>query len=241
MAGETPDPGTSDRPVTWSPADDTFQPGVAYTATVEVQLDAPVADEAAAVGRMNGTDTAIAFSEDGLTATLCYTFPATNEAPTPVTGATAVKAESLEPGKTYMIVSADGTAMTSMTTPDGRYLLGQKVAVDGDAVTGGITEEMLFAMETGDKDGACYIRSSRGYLIARQTTPDTPATWGISFTDEPGMSVSFANGYLYTEHTGVSGGFNFGPNYFYFYDGHFNFSDFVSASLFSVYEVDLPD
>ena len=240
VAGETPDAGTPDRPVTWSPADETFLPDTAYTATVVVQLVTPVADEAAAVGRINGTDAEISFSEDGLTATLSYTFPATNADPTPVPGATAKKADSFEPGKTYLIVSADGKAMTSMTTPDGLYLMGQEVALDGDTVTGGITEEMLFAMETGDTDGTCYIRSSRGYLIARQTTPDTPATWGIAFTDEPAMSVTFAGGYLYTEHTGVSGGFNFGPNYFYFYDGHFNFSDFVSGSVFSIYEVELP-
>ena len=241
VTGETPDAGTPDSPVIWSPADDTFLPGVAYTATAEVKLDAPVADEAAAIGRMNGMDVDVSFSEDGLTATLSFTFPPTNGEPTPIVGATAGKAESFEAGKTYMIVSADGTAMTSMTTPNGLYLSGDAVTISGDTVTDGITEEMLFTMETGDKDGAFYIRSSRGYLIAKQTTPDTPATWGIAFTDEPGMSVSFAGGYLYTEHTGVSGGFNFGPNYFYFYDGHFNFSDFAAAGLFSVYEVTLPD
>ncbi len=243
VTGETPDAGTPDRPVTWSPADETFRPGTAYTAAVEVKLDSPVTNEEAAIGRMNGLDADIAFSEDGLTATLSYTFPETNAEPTPAVGATAAKAESFEAGKTYMIVAADGTAMTSMTTPNGLYLKGVHVTVsdDGSAVTDGITEEMLFTMETGDKDGAFYIRSARGYLIAKQTTPDTPVTWGIAFTDAPAMSVSYAGGLLYTEHTGVSGGFNFGPNYFYFYNGYFNFSDFVDGTAFSIYEVDLPD
>ena len=241
VTGETPDAGTSDCRVVWSPADETFQPGTAYTATVEVPLVTPVADEAAAIGRMNGRDVEITFSEDGLTAYLSFTFPVTNQVPTPMDGATAVRAESLEAGKTYIIVDENGQAMTSMTTPDGLYLMGQAVTMDGNAVTGGITEEMLFTMEPGDTDGTCYIRSTRGYLIARQTSPDIPATWGIDFTEEPAMSVTFANGYLYTQHTGVSGGFNFGPNYFYSHDGHFNFSDFVTASVFSLYEVTLPD
>ena len=241
VTGETPDPGTSDRRVTWSPADETFRPDTAYTATVEVKLVTPVADESAAIGRMNGRDVEITFSGDGLTAYLSYTFPVTNPVPTPAEGASAVRAESIEPGKTYMIVDENGLAMTSMTTPDGLYLMGQPVTLAGDAVTGGITREMLFAMEPGDTDGACYIRGTRGYLIARQTSPDIPATWGLAFTEEPAMSVSFANGYLYTQHTGVSGGFNFGPNYFYSHDGHFNFSDFVTASPFSLYEVTLPD
>ena len=241
VAGEPVDYGTEEQPVNWSPADEVFQPGTQYTATVEVKLETPVKDETAAVGRMNGEDVDIAFSEDGLTATLSRTYPATNTEPAPLAGATATKAEAIEAGKVYMIVTADGIAMTTMTSPDGLYFLGEDVTVEDGTIKDGITEEMLFAMGTGDKSTTFYPRTNRGYLIGKQTTPETAATWGVAFSEEPAMSVSYANGYLTTAKTGVPGAISFGANYFYYYDGHFNFSDFVDGTPFEIYEVSLPE
>ena len=241
VTGETVDYGTDEQRVNWSPADEVFQPGTEYTATVEVKLEAPVKNEEAAVGRMNGADVNIEFSEDGLTATLSHTYPATNEEPVLLAGATAAKAEAIEAGKVYMIVSTDGIAMTTMTSPDGLYLLGEEVKINGDVIEDGITEGMLFAMGTGDTARTFYPRTNRGYLIGKQTTPETAATWGVAFSEEPAMSVSYSNGTLATSHTGVPGAISFGANNFYYRDGHFNFSDFLDGVPVEIYEVTLPD
>ena len=131
--------------------------------------------------------------------------------------------------------------MTTNTSPDGLYLLGEEVTIEDGVISDGITEEMLFAMGTGDKSTTFYPKTNRGYLIGKQTTPETAATWGTTFSDEPAMSVSYANGYLSTAKTGVPGAISFGASYFYYYDGHFNFCDYLSGEPFEIYEVSLPD
>ena len=234
VTGETPDAAA-----VWTPADDTFRPETEYTAVVEVRLDAPVADEAAAIGRMNGRDVELAFSEDGLTAALTFTFPATNAESEPA-DVTAVQADAFEDGKTYIIVS-DGMAVTSMHTADGRFLDGEAVVIDGEEITEGITEEMLFTVTASDTEGAFYIEGSEGYLIGRKETDDAFFTWGVTTAEEPSMTVSFEDGMLYTTNTGVASPFSFGgepdPSYFYLYNDHFNYADFAEGGAFVIYEV----
>ena len=249
VAGETPDPAA-----VWTPADNTFLPETEYSAVVEVKLDEPVADEAAAIGRINGKDVDFTFSEDGLTATLSFTFPATNAESAPAE-VTARKVDAFEDGKTYIIVS-DGMAMTSMHTADGRYLVGEPVETDGGEITGGITQEMLFNITASENEGSFYIEGSAGYLAGRQeSSSDMPKSWGVTTGEEPSLTVCFEDGMLFTKNPGMptpnnsdsaapaapanapAPGRERDPSYFYLYDGHINFSEFAAGSIFEIYEV----
>ena len=235
VAGQTPDAAA-----VWTPADDVFLPGTEYTADVTVQLTAPVADEAAAIGRVNGRDVPLTFSEDGLTASFSVTFPATNPDPEPV-AATATRADAFEDGKTYIIV-ADGVAMTSMHTADGRFLAGEPVTINGDTIDGGITREMLFTVETGETEGAFYIRGAEGYLIGRLETEESFSPWGITTAEAPAMEVVYADGTFWAAQTGAKTFFFGGaanPSYFYLNDGHFNCAEFAAGDGFTIYEAEL--
>lgn len=241
VTGETPDTGTSGKEVTWSPADETFQPDTAYTAIVKIEMDTPVTDRNAAIGRMNGKDVNLSLSEDGLTAVLTFTFPMTNVVSEPV-DATAKRVDNFENGKTYIIATTDGTAVTSMSTADGRFLLGAQINADEDTITEGITKEMLFTMESSDTDNAFRIRSSRGYLTGRREKEFSQGTWGIDFSDERGIRVSYEDGKIYVRKGGGMNGLSSGDRRmpsecFYLYEGHFNYGDFNDGSDFIIYEV----
>ena len=246
-------------PVTWEPADTNFAPSTVYTATVTVALDTPITDELnvnAAIGRMNGKDVDLVLSDDGQTATLTFTFPETNPNPVAMIGK-ATKADALEDGATYIIL-ADGKAISTDTTDDGRYFTAKDIAVADGAITEGITDDMLFTVEAAPSEdgteGLFYVKGSRGYLIGRQETEDGFGTWGITFSDEPAMTVSYgidadsdsaetitiANG-IYTKDTGVSSGMSFGTpqaSYFYVVDGHVNHSDIYSPAEIELYKVE---
>ena len=237
VAGETPEAD-----VTWSPADSTFKPDTVYTATVDVPLTRPVSDETAAFGRINGQNVDMTLSADGLTATFTYEFAPTGHDQTPADGASAKKADKLEDGKTYMIV-ADGMAMTSQRV-DNFYLLGSGIDAAGDTIKGGITNEMIFTAEAAGEDGVFYLKGADGYLVIK--SEEGRMAWGTITQEEPGLTVKYTDGQLLVTDNGMK--IENGPaggqkremfNYFYYYNGHFNFSMFHFASKLDLYEVDL--
>ena len=227
--------------VTWEPADETFKAGVAYTATIQVELDAPLSKPAAVLARVNGLDATAEVSEDGKTVTITKEFAKTL-VPQTALDVTAVKAEALEAGKSYVFV-AEGKAITSQST-DGLYLDTTEVTAT-EAGIEGVTKEMIFTLEDAG-DGDFYIKGSEGYLIGK-TGADMFSTWGITTTSEPGMKVNYSDGDLLVKSTGVQGPFgpgpggaNYTPNYVYIYNGKVNNAEFNEYTGFEIYEVAAP-
>ena len=248
VVANVPLPQTGEAPaqgITWEPADEVFAPGTAYTVTVEVALDKPASP--AAVGRINGNTAEMTVSEDGRTAKLSYTFGETMAQFTPLADITATRANALEDGKTYVIVS-DGQAMTSALA-DGLYLAGVDVAEENGEITAGLTQEMLFTLEASDTEGTFFIKGSAGYLKGKQVG-DSPDCWGLTISEEGALTVSLTeDSLLKVEATGAGGGPG-GPggpppggdsgvvNAFYHSNGHFNFTTLANDPV-ALYEVAL--
>ena len=227
--------------VTWEPADETFQPGVTYTVTIQADMGKPISVVAAA--RVNGADAEC--TAEGNTATLTATFSIPLPG-IPVDGVKGVKADAL--GNGLYVIVADGKAMTSGFV-DGLYLAAADVAVSEDgagAEITGITGDMIFALDGNDEDGYSIL-GSEGYL-AGKSVGGSPDCWGFALKDKPAMTLTYADGKLVVKSTGAGGGPG-GPgggpggpppgakdNTIYMNNNHFNFCP-LQASEVTIYKL----